>query len=73
MAEVVDPRIAEAILRTRDGRVKVVPGYDGVYGQMTTLPQEEKEVDMKEREVNRGETRERSGETPRQKSLADYV
>jgi uncharacterized protein (TIGR00375 family) len=73
IAKVVDPRMAEAILRTRDGRVKVIPGYDGVYGQMNTLPQEEKEGDMKERVANRGETRKRSGETPRQKSLADYV
>lgn len=27
-------KIADAILRVRDGRVKIVPGFDGVYGQL---------------------------------------
>jgi len=31
---VVDEKIAEAIIRVRNGRVKIVPGYDGVYGQL---------------------------------------
>lgn len=34
MVKIVDPRIAEAIVRVRECRVKVVPGYDGVYGQL---------------------------------------
>ena len=29
----VDEKIAEAIVRVREGRVRVIPGYDGVYGQ----------------------------------------
>jgi uncharacterized protein (TIGR00375 family) len=31
---VVDEKIVDAIVRVRDGRVRVVPGYDGVYGRL---------------------------------------
>ncbi|HDI01154.1 MAG TPA: DNA helicase UvrD [Candidatus Bathyarchaeota archaeon] len=31
---VAGPEVAEAIVRVREGRVKVVPGYDGVYGEL---------------------------------------
>ena len=34
LASVVDAPIADAIVKVRDGLVKVVPGYDGVYGQL---------------------------------------
>jgi uncharacterized protein (TIGR00375 family) len=30
----VDEQIADAIIKVREGRLKVVPGYDGVYGQL---------------------------------------
>ena len=33
MARVVDPKIAEAVVRVRDGRVKIEPGFDGEYGK----------------------------------------
>ena len=34
LVSVVDAPIADAIVKVRDGLVKVVPGYDGVYGQL---------------------------------------
>jgi PHP family Zn ribbon phosphoesterase len=34
LSEVVEPRIADTILRVRTGGVKVVPGFDGVYGRL---------------------------------------
>jgi len=34
LSKIVEPRIAEAILRVRKGQVRVIPGYDGVYGQL---------------------------------------
>ena len=34
LTEVVDARVADAILRVRMGTVSVVPGYDGVYGRL---------------------------------------
>jgi uncharacterized protein (TIGR00375 family) len=34
LGEVVDAPIADAVLRVRTGSVRVVPGYDGVYGKL---------------------------------------
>ncbi len=34
MSEIVEPKIAEAIIRVREEKVHVTPGYDGVYGQL---------------------------------------
>jgi uncharacterized protein (TIGR00375 family) len=34
LSKVVDEKIAEAIVRVREGTVKVIPGYDGVYGKL---------------------------------------
>ena len=31
---VAGPLVAEAVVRVREGRVKIVPGYDGVYGEV---------------------------------------
>jgi len=34
LVKVVDAPIAEAIVKVRNGKVRVTPGYDGVYGQL---------------------------------------
>jgi uncharacterized protein (TIGR00375 family) len=34
LSTVVDEKVADAVVRVREGQVTVVPGYDGVYGRM---------------------------------------
>ncbi len=43
LSTVVDARIAEAIIRVREEQVKVVPGYDGVYGQLVIFDKQDAE------------------------------
>jgi PHP family Zn ribbon phosphoesterase len=57
MAKIVDPRIAEAIVRVREEKAKVIPGYDGVYGEIVIF-------DEKQTPVQR---------MPKQKSMADFM
>jgi len=42
MTKIVDARVAEAVVRVRNGQVKVIPGYDGVYGQLVVFEDEQK-------------------------------
>jgi uncharacterized protein (TIGR00375 family) len=43
LSEILEPSIADAILRARVGQVHVIPGYDGVYGKIDlTAPTFEK-------------------------------
>jgi len=57
MADVVDSRIAEAIVRVREEKARVIPGYDGVYGQLVIFD-EKQDV---------------SQQKPKQKSMADFM
>jgi PHP family Zn ribbon phosphoesterase len=47
MSKIVDPRIAEAIVRVREEKAKVIPGYDGVYGQLVIFDQEQEVTPQK--------------------------
>jgi uncharacterized protein (TIGR00375 family) len=58
LVEVVDAAIADAVLRVRAGSVRVVPGYDGVYGKLDL------EADNAAEEPRRG--------TVQQLNLADF-
>jgi len=51
---VVGKEIAEAIVRVREGQAKVVPGYDGVYGQLviSNEPFETKIVPKRVQQLN---------------------
>jgi uncharacterized protein (TIGR00375 family) len=51
MSTIVDPKIAEAILRVREDKAQVTPGYDGVYGQLNLLD-EDKAVEMRVSKVS---------------------
>jgi uncharacterized protein (TIGR00375 family) len=43
MSEIVDRRIAEAIVRVREEKAEVVPGYDGVYGRLLIFGEKREE------------------------------
>jgi uncharacterized protein (TIGR00375 family) len=59
MSQIVEPKFAEAIVRVREEKVHVTPGYDGVYGQLVIF-EERNEAQPKK-------------ETVRQRRLADFV
>jgi uncharacterized protein (TIGR00375 family) len=44
LGKVVDEKIADAIVRVREGKVKVIPGYDGVYGRLVISESSEEKL-----------------------------
>ena len=59
MSQIVEPKVAEAIVRVREEKVHVTPGYDGVYGQIVIFE-----------EPNKPQPKQ---EPIKQRRLADYV
>jgi uncharacterized protein (TIGR00375 family) len=60
ISQIVDPKIAEAIVRVREEKTKVIPGFDGVYGQLVIFEEGE-------------ETRKAMPERPKQRSITDFI
>jgi uncharacterized protein (TIGR00375 family) len=60
MSRIVDPKIAEAIVRVREEKTRVTPGYDGVYGQLVIFEEG-------------GEKRKVKTKRPKQRTLADFI
>jgi PHP family Zn ribbon phosphoesterase len=60
MSRIVDPRIAEAIVRVREEKTRVIPGYDGVYGELVIFEEG-------------GEKGKVKTERPKQRSIADFM
>ena len=58
MEKIVDSRIAEAIVRVREEKAQVIPGYDGVYGQLVIFNQKQEDT---------------AQHKPKQKSMADFM
>jgi uncharacterized protein (TIGR00375 family) len=59
MSKIVEFKIADAIVRVREEKVKVTPGYDGVYGQLVISEGTEKNKPKRE--------------PIKQRSLADFM
>ncbi|MBI5229018.1 DNA helicase UvrD [Candidatus Micrarchaeota archaeon] len=61
LENVVSERLAEGIIRVREDKVTVVPGYDGVYGKIEIFD-EGNELETRENKLGR-----------KQKSIGDYL
>jgi uncharacterized protein (TIGR00375 family) len=54
LSSVAGEQVAEAIIRVREGKAKVIPGYDGVYGRLiiSGRPEQEKTLPRRVQQLN---------------------
>jgi len=52
LEKIADNNIAEAIVRVREGQVKIVPGYDGVYGRLVVFEEASQTVSRRVQQLN---------------------
>jgi len=62
LIKVTSEKIAEAIIKVREGKVKYIPGFDGIYGKLI----------FNEDELRRFEKKQRKIKVRKQKSLLDF-
>jgi uncharacterized protein (TIGR00375 family) len=56
MARIIEPRIADAIVNVREGKIHVTPGYDGVYGQLVFSENEKSLIKREETKAIKKQT-----------------
>ena len=61
LSKVIDKKIAENIIRIKEGKVKIIPGFDGIYGAPVFNPEDEEKLNKErfksvEKEIKNMET-----------------